>query len=121
MLGADAVALGTRFLFTNESIYTDQVKNVLVKSDFNHTSRSNAYDQAFQTDFWPSHIDGRAISTNDIISDFRSGLPLEDRVKRYQEATKQGKDSHLIIWAGYGVAHTNKIAPAAVSIPYTLR
>lgn len=115
VLGADAVALGTRFLFTNESIYTEQVKNVLVKSSFNHTSRSNAYDQAFQTDFWPSHIDGRAISTNDVISDFRAGLPLEERVKRFQEATKAGKDSHLIIWAGYGVAHTDKIAPAAVS------
>ncbi|KAI0700189.1 hypothetical protein BC835DRAFT_1412210 [Cytidiella melzeri] len=112
-LGADAVACGTRFLFTPESLYTEQMKNVLIKSEFNHTARSNAYDQAFQTDFWPSHVDGRAISTNEVMADFKAGLPLEERIQRYKEATEAGKDSHLIMWAGVGVAHTTEIKPAA--------
>lgn len=120
-LGADGVVLGTRFLFTNECCYTDQMKKVLVESGFNSTERSGAYDQAFGTDFWPSHIDGRAISTNDVMKDFKAGLPLEERVKNYKEATEAGKDTHLIMWAGVGVAHTNKISPAAVRIVYPLR
>ena len=113
-LGADGVVLGTRFLFTPECQYTDQMKEVLIKSGWESTERSNAYDQAFQTDFWPSHIDGRAISTNDIMKDFKAGLPLEERIKRYKEATEAGSDSHLIMWAGVGVAQTNEIKPAAV-------
>ena len=113
-LGADGVVCGTRFLFTPESCYTEQMKNVLVKSTWESTERSNAYDQAFQTDFWPSHVDGRAICTNDVMKDFKAGLPLEERINRFKEATAAGKDSHLIMWAGTGVAQTNEIKPAAV-------
>ncbi|KIP06299.1 hypothetical protein PHLGIDRAFT_91047 [Phlebiopsis gigantea 11061_1 CR5-6] len=112
-LGADGVVLGTRFLFTPECKYTDQMKEVLVKSGWESTERSNAYDQAFQTDFWPSHIDGRAISTNDLMKDYKAGLPLEERIQRYKEATEAGSDSHLVMWAGVGVAQTNEIKPAA--------
>lgn len=119
-MGADGVALGTRFLFTPECQYTDQMKNVLVNSTWESTERSNAYDQAFQTDFWPSHVDGRAISTNDVMKDFKAGLPLEQRIERYKEATAAGSDSHLIMWAGVGVAQTNKIKPAAVRAPFLL-
>ena len=113
-MGADGVVLGTRFLFTPECQYTDQMKNVLVKSTWESTERSNAYDQAFQTDFWPSHVDGRAISTNDVMKDYKAGLPLEERIQRYKKATEAGSDSHLIMWAGVGVAQTNEIRPAAV-------
>lgn len=115
-LGADAVLIGTRFLFTPECCYTEQMKQVLVESGFHSTERSGAYDQAFGTDFWPSHVDGRAISTNDIMKDFKAGLPLEERIQKYKDATAAGKDTHLIMWAGVGVAHTNEIKPAAVCI-----
>lgn len=113
-MGADGVVLGTRFLFTPECQYTDQMKKVLVESGWESTERSNAYDQAFQTDFWPSHVDGRAISTNDLMKDYKAGLPLEERINRYKEANEAGKDSHLVMWAGVGVAQTNDIRPAAV-------
>ncbi|THG93971.1 hypothetical protein EW026_g7399 [Hermanssonia centrifuga] len=112
-MGADGVVLGTRFLFTPECCYTDAMKKVLVESGFETTERSNAYDQAFETDFWPSKIDGRAINTNDLMKDYKAGLPLEERIKRFKDATAAGQDSHLIMWAGVGVAHTNKISPAA--------
>ncbi|GJE86732.1 nitronate monooxygenase [Phanerochaete sordida] len=112
-MGADAVVLGTRFLFTPECQYTEQMKNVLVASTWESTERSGAYDQAFQTDFWPAHVDGRAISTNDVMKDFKAGLPLEERINRYKEANAAGSDSHLIMWAGVGVAQTNDIRPAA--------
>ncbi len=115
-MGADGVVLGTRFLFTPECCYTDAMKKVLVESGFETTERSNAYDQAFETDFWPSKIDGRAINTNDLMKDYKAGLPLEERIKRFKDATAAGQDSHLIMWAGVGVAHTNKISPAAVSV-----
>lgn len=114
-MGADGVALGTRFLFTPECQYTDQMKNVLVESSWESTERSNAYDQAFETDFWPSKIDGRAISTNDVMKDFKAGLPLQERIQRFKDATAAGSASHLIMWAGVGVAQTNEIKPAAVS------
>ena len=116
-MGADGVVLGTRFLFTPECKYTPQMKDVLVRSTWESTERSNAYDQAFQTDFWPAHVDGRAISTNDVMKDYKAGLPLEERISRYQEATAAGKDTHLIMWAGVGVAQTDKIQPAAVGVP----
>lgn len=115
-MGADGVVLGTRFLFTPESCYTDEMKQVLVNSTWESTERSNAYDQAFETDFWPTKIDGRAICTNEIMADFKAGLPLDERIKRFKEATAAGKDTHLIMWAGVGVAQTNKIMPAAVSV-----
>ena len=68
----------------------------------------------FRTDFWPKKINGRAIA-NDVMSDFKAGLPLEERIKRFDDAAAAGKTSHLIMWAGVGVAHTNEIKPAAVS------
>ena len=71
IMGADGIVMGTRFLFTPECCYTDAMKNVLVNSTWESTERSHAYDQAFETDFWPSKIDGRAISTNDIMKDFK--------------------------------------------------
>lgn len=114
-MGADGVALGTRFLFTPECQYTDAMKKVLCESGWESTERSNAYDQAFETDFWPKKIDGRAISTNDIMKDFKAGLPLEERIARFKAAKEAGKDTHLIMWAGTGVAQTNEIKPAAVS------
>ncbi|KAF7794052.1 hypothetical protein EIP86_005180 [Pleurotus ostreatoroseus] len=114
-MGADGVVLGTRFLFTPECCYTDAMKNVLVESTWESTERSNAYDQAFETDFWPKKIDGRAICTNGVMADYKAGLPLDERIQRYKEATAAGKDTHLIMWAGVGVAQTNQIKPASVS------
>lgn len=119
-MGADGIVMGTRFLFTPECQYTDQMKKALVESSWGATERSNAYDEAFETDFWPEGLDARAVCTNDIMKDYKAGLPLEERIRRYKEAMAAGKDSHLILWAGVGVAHTNDIRPAAVSSLFAL-
>ncbi|KAG6831337.1 hypothetical protein H0H92_011252 [Tricholoma furcatifolium] len=110
-MGADGVVLGTRFLFTNECIYSAEQKEALVQAGFNSTVRTLAFDEVFRTNFWPPKHDGRAIA-NYIIKDVEEGLSLEERQKRYDESAKNGETTRLIVWAGVGVSETNKITSA---------
>ncbi|KAJ7672836.1 2-nitropropane dioxygenase [Mycena rosella] len=111
-MGADGVALGTRFLFTPESAYSPAMKDVLVKANLAATVRTLAYDDAGRTNFWPPKHDGRAIS-NQIMDDYNAGMSLEERLKLFDESAARGEKSRLIIWAGVGAGLTAEIKPAS--------
>ena len=113
-LGASGVVLGTRFLFTPECMYSDQMKSVLIDAGLNSTARSLAFDEINRTAMWPEGIDGRAIA-NDILVDYRESLDLEMRLKKADEDKANGKTDRLVIWAGVGVGHVKEIKGASVS------
>jgi nitronate monooxygenase len=114
-MGADGVVLGTRFLFTPESKYTDAQKKVLLQADLGATVRTLAYDEVGRTNGWPPNFNGRAIS-NEVMTDYKAGLSLEERIKKFDENSRNGDDSRLVIWAGVGVGLTSEINGAAVSM-----
>ncbi|KAH6918794.1 2-nitropropane dioxygenase [Coprinopsis sp. MPI-PUGE-AT-0042] len=111
-LGADGVALGTRFLFTEECIYTDAMKEAIIQAGHNDTVRTLAYDDVGRTNYWPPKHDGRALR-NKVMDDLNAGLSLEERLKRFDESAAAGDKSRLVVWAGAGVGLTKKISPAA--------
>ena len=112
-MGVSGVVLGTRFLFTNECRYTDQIKSVLVDADLRATQRSLCFDEVNRTNFWPPFHDARAIA-NSIWNDFSSGLTLEERMKKHDDSNAKGEKDRLVIWAGVGAGLTKDIRPAAV-------
>ncbi|EDR01987.1 uncharacterized protein LACBIDRAFT_310141 [Laccaria bicolor S238N-H82] len=112
-LGASGVVLGTRFLFTPECMYSDQMKAVLLDAGLNSTARSLAFDEINRTAMWPEGIDGRAIANN-ILVDYREGkLDLETRLKKADADKANGKTDRLVIWAGVGVGHVKEIKGAS--------
>ncbi|TCD62675.1 hypothetical protein EIP91_006568 [Steccherinum ochraceum] len=112
-MGVDAVALGTKFLFTPECTMPEEKRKVLVAADLHATTRSMAFDEVNRTMGWPDKVDGRAIR-NAIITDEQEGLPLEKRLDMYDESAKKGEKDRLVIWAGSGAGLTNQVLPAAV-------
>ena len=60
-LGASGAVLGTRFLLTPESLYTDTQKKALADADSRSTTRTMAFDYARGTIGWPDGIDGRGL------------------------------------------------------------
>ena len=92
------------------------MKAVIVEADLQATNRSLCFDDAGRTNGWPPLHDGRAIA-NKIWDDFKEGISLEDRQKRFDESAKKGEKDRLVIWAGVGVGLVNEIKPAAVRDP----
>ncbi|KAJ7654070.1 hypothetical protein DFH06DRAFT_994051 [Mycena polygramma] len=111
-MGADGVVLGTRFLFTPECEYSDAQKDVLIHAGLGSTVRTLAYDDVGRTNGWPPNFDGRAIS-NKVMDDLRAGLPLDERIAKFDESARNGENSRLVIWAGVGVGLTSEIRGAA--------
>ncbi|KAF8186875.1 2-nitropropane dioxygenase [Mycena galopus ATCC 62051] len=111
-MGADAVVLGTRFLFTPECAYTPAQKQALITADLKATVRTEAFDEASNRMNWPPNCNGRAIS-NGIMDDYKAGLTMEERRAKYDECARDGGDSRVIIWAGVGVGLTDEIKGAA--------
>ncbi|KAJ8469702.1 hypothetical protein ONZ45_g16803 [Pleurotus djamor] len=107
-LGADGVAVGTKFLFTEESIYSQAQKDELVKAGWGSTTRGLMFDEVGRTNGWPPKHNGRAI-VNSIVDDLNEGLNLDERMKRFDESAANGKSDRLVIWAGVGVALTKEI------------
>jgi len=70
-LGAAGAVLGTRFLLTPESLYSDAHKQALVAADSSSSIRSMAFDQARNALSWPSGVDGRGLRNGGIFSGSR--------------------------------------------------
>lgn len=60
-LGASGVALGTRFLLSPESLYSDIQRHALISADSSLSVRTLAFDYVRDTLGWPKGIDGRAL------------------------------------------------------------
>jgi len=65
-LGAAGAVLGTRFLLTPESLYSDAHKQALVAAVSSSSVRSMAFDQVRGTLGWPSGVNGRGLHNGGI-------------------------------------------------------
>ncbi|KAF7343156.1 2-nitropropane dioxygenase [Mycena venus] len=110
-MGADGVVLGTRFLFTPECEYSAAKKQALIKADLKSTVRAMAFDEVNRSNGWPPNCDGRAIS-NKVIEDYKAGLSIDERIAKFDESSRNGDESRLVVWAGVGSGLTNEIMGA---------
>ena len=60
-LGASGAVFGTRFLLSQESLYTDLQREALLAASTSTSVRTMAFDYALDTLGWPDGIDGRAL------------------------------------------------------------
>ncbi|KXN88678.1 putative nitronate monooxygenase [Leucoagaricus sp. SymC.cos] len=109
--GASGIVLGTRVLFTSESMISEEMKQIMMDAGPNSTSRSSAYDIAFPPNVWAAGIEARCIN-NAIVQEFEDELDPAERRARIQI----GDRNHLIIYAGKGVSEVNEIQPTETVI-----
>ncbi|KAF8998597.1 hypothetical protein BDQ17DRAFT_1391729 [Cyathus striatus] len=86
-LGAAGAVLGTRFLLTPESLYTDSQRHALLAATSEATVRTMAFDYARNTLGWPHGIDGRGLRNA--------------TVDEYEAKTTD--TNRIVVWAGTGV------------------
>ncbi|KAJ3745563.1 2-nitropropane dioxygenase [Lentinula detonsa] len=67
-LGAAGVVMGTRFLLSPESKYTDAQREALIAANTEDTVRTVAFDQARGTIDWPEGIDGRGLRNGEFLT-----------------------------------------------------
>ncbi|KAK7679463.1 hypothetical protein QCA50_017517 [Cerrena zonata] len=114
-LGASGAVLGTRFLLTPESRYTDAQRARLLTASAESTVRTLAFDQVRGTLGWPEGIDGRG-TRNAIVDQFEAGLGIEELRARVKEGTSRDDPDYMIIWAGTGVGDMTEIKGAKVLV-----
>lgn len=112
-MGADGALVGSRFLVSPESKYTELQKQIILDATFDGTARERAFDEVYRTDYWPEGIAGRAVA-NDILSDRAQGDDLETRLKKYDEGLAKEERNRQVIWAGMGIGHLKDIKTTAV-------
>jgi nitronate monooxygenase len=108
-LGAIGVALGTRFLLSPESLYSDNKKRALINA--NATARTMAFDLVRGSLGWPAGVDGRGLY-NLTVEEFEKGISLEEMKNKYSP----DDPDRMVVWAGTGVALMTVAKPAKVLI-----
>lgn len=109
--GASGAVMGTRFLLTPESKYTDAQRKTLIAARSEDTVRTMAFDYARGTIDWPEGVDGRGLR-NDTVLDFDQGSSLEFIQAKFKEGIKNQDRSRFLVWAGTGVGSMNRVMPA---------
>ncbi|KAI0741452.1 2-nitropropane dioxygenase [Daedaleopsis nitida] len=109
-LGAAGAVLGTRFLLTPESPYSDAQKAALLAAKSGSTTRTLALDYARGTYDWPAGIDGRGIR-NRICDDIDAGVPHETVRELLTKGTQEGDAAYMVVWSGQGVSLMEEIKP----------
>jgi nitronate monooxygenase len=115
-LGADGVALGTRFYATPEALDSDPAKKTLLAKTGADTVRSRVYDH-IRGPVWPEGFTGRTLRTR--WTDTWAGREPEmaDDVDslRSQHLTAVASDdmTHRVVFAGDGLDGIATIEPAA--------
>ncbi|KIJ55720.1 hypothetical protein M422DRAFT_24261 [Sphaerobolus stellatus SS14] len=110
VLGASGAVIGTRYLATPESTYSDNQKNAVLSAT--HSVRTTAFDAVRGTIGWPAGIDGRAVP-NLVLEDIMKGVPFEERKKLFEEAVKKDDVSRTVVWSGSSVGLVTEIVGAA--------
>ncbi|KAF9255701.1 inosine monophosphate dehydrogenase [Marasmius fiardii PR-910] len=104
--GASGIVLGTRLLFTPECAVSGEMKEILLQTGPDSTSRSKATDILFPPGVWPDGVLARCVK-NKIEEEFDAGLdPAERKAK-----IAGGDRDHLVIFAGSGVSEVKEIQP----------
>jgi nitronate monooxygenase len=110
-LGASGVALGTRFLLSPESLYSDAQRQALISADSFSSVRTLAFDHVRDTLDWPKGIDGRALR-NATVDDYEKGEDLDFLKQKYAEGAKRADTDRILVWAGSGVGLMHQVKPA---------
>lgn len=110
-LGASGAVLGTRFLLSPESLYSDSQRHALTSAGTGSSVRTMAFDHARNTLGWPRGIDGRGLRNSTVV-DFENGVDIADLRRKYADGVKVDDPDRIVIWAGAGVGLMNKIQPA---------
>ncbi|KZP26653.1 2-nitropropane dioxygenase [Athelia psychrophila] len=110
-LGADGAVLGTRFLLTPESLYTDAQRQALLSATDSSTARTMAFDRARGTLGWPKGVDGRGLY-NDTVKDVDSGVDMVEVQAKFSKGVAEGDPNRMLVWAGTGVGLMSEIKPA---------
>nr|VWP00242.1 Plp [Ganoderma boninense] len=116
-LGASGVVLGTRFLLTPESPYTDAQKAALLAARTAGSGRDRADARIRLREghgvLAGAHIDGRGLR-NALVGDVEAGVDHATVQARWKAATEAGDSSYMVVWAGQGVALMKEIKPIKV-------
>lgn len=117
--GAAGAAVGTRFLVSNESLYSTAQKELLVAASESDTIRSLAFDDARNTTGWPAGVDGRGLMSP-TVHDYEKAAAegtldaeADARRARYDAAVAAGETDRIVTWSGTGVGSIRSIRPAA--------
>jgi len=110
VLGASGAAMGTRFLATPESTYSNGQKSALISGKA--SVRTTVFDDVRGTTGWPAGIDGRAIP-NKALDDERNGLGIEERRMLFNESMKNDDPSRAVVWSGSSVGLVDELIDAA--------
>ncbi|ODV96519.1 hypothetical protein PACTADRAFT_49849 [Pachysolen tannophilus NRRL Y-2460] len=121
ILGASGVAMGTRFLASNESLVAQGYKNALIEAEDGgqNTKRTFLFDQLRGTTGWPKDYNGRSVINQSVRDDELNSIPFEENKKLYEEALAKGdqgwgfENGRLTTFAGAEVGLIKKIEPAA--------
>ena len=116
-LGAAGAVVGTRFLFAQESLYSDVQKRAIIAAKSGSTVRSYAFDELRDTTGWPAGTDGRGLAIPAVAA-VESGADFAQIKEEVAEGTKKGDPSSIITWAGTGVGQPNRLQPAKVMTDY---
>lgn len=110
-LGASGAVLGTRFLLSPESLYSDSQRQALIAARAASSVRTMAFDQARNTLGWPGGVDGRGLRNSTVV-DFENGVDIGQLRRKYAEGAKVDDLDRIVVWAGTGVGLMNKVQPA---------
>lgn len=113
VLGAAGAVLGTRFLMTPESLYSDSQKKALVSAKSDMTVRTVAFDRARGTLDWPAGVDGRGLY-NDTVKDVESGVDIETVKEKFRAGVRDSDPDRMLVWSGMGVGLVSEIKSAQV-------
>ncbi|KAK8042332.1 2-nitropropane dioxygenase protein [Apiospora phragmitis] len=112
-LGADAVAMGTRFMTCPEADSNPFVrKAILSTSDGGATTtRSSMNDAIMGYPTWSKLYAGRTILHSGL-EDIENGVPIEKVHDSFKKAVAEGDETRMVTFAGTGVGLAHKSQPA---------
>jgi len=110
-LGASGVVLGTRFLLSPESLYTDAQREALLRAKNNSTVRTMAFDHARGSLDWPEGVDGRALR-NATVDDFDAGIDKAILESKFKEGIRNADPDRFLVWSGTAVTLMSEVKPA---------
>ncbi|KAG8220867.1 2-nitropropane dioxygenase [Butyriboletus roseoflavus] len=111
VLGAAGAVLGTRFLMTPESLYSDAQKEALVAAKSDMTVRTMAFDRARGTLDWPAGVDGRGLYNN-TVKDMDGGIDINTVKEKFEQGVRDGDPDRMLVWSGMGVGLVSEVKSA---------
>lgn len=122
MLGADGIAMGTRFWASNEASGSNIAKQRIVQTRGDDTLRSKVFDIARGAE-WPEHFTGR-VARNDYLNRWHHDiealkLDVANQRERYNASDSEDYSTRVLI-AGEATDMIHSVEPAAAIVHSTV-